>query len=101
MVVAALGRAGVDGPFKVALTAAIRKIRKWKLALAPFVQFATGPMGAWGGMPPSNDPDDDADLVYARIAGRGQLDVDVRDLIARAGDSKNYSKMPERWAANW
>jgi phosphatidylinositol kinase/protein kinase (PI-3 family) len=102
MVVAAFGTAGVAGPFGVALTEAMRTIRKWSLAIAPFVQFAMGPIGAWGGIPPSGDPDDDADRVYGRIAGKTQsLEKDIAELITRASDRRNYSQMPEQWAANW
>lgn len=113
MILKALGRYGVRGPFSRSYNLSMKEIRKRAKGLAPFLQFATS-------SPPFDPPQvpsklmqgfgidvvdtvsDELNELYDRILGMDvPPDEELEALVARASSIENIAKMPAEWYPWW
>jgi hypothetical protein len=111
MIVAAFGTCGVEGPFRTALTAGLKRIRRKARALASVLQFAVGketyepreiPKRYGEPFLEQEREDGEIDEVYERLVGEGmELERHVDALVEQARSPENLAEMPTSWLPWW
>jgi phosphatidylinositol kinase/protein kinase (PI-3 family) len=110
VIVAALGIAGVDGPFMTNMTAGLNCMRKHAKALALVLPMFfhkepyDSPRLPRQYMEPFvrvSDVGDEIDEFYQRIIGEGDLGAETRALIEKATSKDNMAEMPGSWLPWW